>query len=158
MLLTRRIGLLVMHPMLVSNASHVYYAYNAWWYAVLNALRIVTCRGPIHKRYFKFYPTIIVTFLQVVFFQCIFFLKYIVTLFLKKIRIHFFLCLLRESGPWSVGLRTKSNINYMVLFRGCVRLGSSNYAMQHGGARDDESHLDSFTHWRNQQHGEMVSF
>jgi len=30
-----------------------------------------------------------------------FFLKYIVTLFYKKLRIKKFVCLLRESGPWS---------------------------------------------------------
>jgi len=56
-------------------------------------------RGPIHKRCFKFDLKIIVTFLQDVFFQCFFLLKYIVTLFYKKLRIKIVVCLLCESGP-----------------------------------------------------------
>jgi len=32
-----------------------------------------------------------------------FFLKYIVTLFYKKLKIKIVACLLRESGPWKLG-------------------------------------------------------
>jgi len=36
------------------------------------------------------------------------FLKYIVTLFYKKLRIKIVVCLLRESGPWRLDERRRS--------------------------------------------------
>jgi len=43
-----------------------------------------------------------------------FFLKYIVTLFYKKLRIRIVVCLLRESGPWCGILNSRSGMTYTI--------------------------------------------
>jgi len=43
-----------------------------------------------------------------------FFLKYIVTLFYKKLRIKIVACLLRESGPWLFFIKTLNSVKFII--------------------------------------------